>query len=486
MAPPLGSPKEVETWLRSLNSLLPSDVVRALTEEVHKRALDGEAFGELVSSRTMLPGMDDVLRPNHMAMLRRCWKADYGNRMEASNGMRATMSTSTTATSPPEPQRTSQQTRVATVTVPGSEPANLFASKGGGAVDTTPTSVGGAQGSPPRPPALQQGPPDAADEPNESTVTAEPRETQERGRTDGRGRASKQQDRKTTFAPPPRAAATAALRMPSVDPGWLSEPDQSPSPKNRFGSPARRVPEMEGGGFKRPPQVPRLDLSSVKAQTSAEEKRLYSHNWEKPRKSSVSGQPFEAPRGFAYASAEDQQRIAEFYGFRDEGFISTMKGLRTDMVRPRLYVGSMADAAYMPLLESLAVTHVLNCAVEAQHRASPPYESKGIVYYQLPLQDTPEQAKTLTRTRFAALRNATRFVSNALKARREQDNVVLLHCVQGMSRSAVVACAYLMEYEGYGFQRALSEVRSRHPGCLTSQHWQEFLRKFDAELLRGL
>mmetsp|Transcript_13461 Transcript_13461/g.30527 ORF Transcript_13461/g.30527 Transcript_13461/m.30527 type:complete len:482 (-) Transcript_13461:55-1500(-) len=481
MAPPLRGPKEVESWLRSLNSLLPSDVVRALTEEVHKRDLDGAAFGQLVSSRTMLPGMGDVLRPNHMAMLRRCWKADHGNRVEERADPVPMTTTTTTPASevlqrtPQETtpqQSTPQQTRPATVTVPGAEPTNLFASKGAAVADTTPTNNNGSFAPPPRRPAAKPcgAPPKAPDGDEANNGSMVPPE-EERGR-------GRQQEQKVP------ARQMAALRMPSMDPGWETGPEQSPSPQNRFGSPVR-MPQLEGVQ-RRPPQVPRLDLSSVKVGGSAEERRLYSHNWMKPRKPSDAGQPLEAPHGFAYASPEDQQRIAEFYGFRDEGFIATMKGLRTDMIRPRLYVGSMADAAYMPLLESLGVTHVLNCAVEAQHRASPPYESKGIVYYQLPLQDTPEQAKTLTRTRFAALRNATRFVSNALKGRREQDNVVMLHCVQGMSRSAVVGCAFMMEYEGYGFQRALAEVRSRHPGCLTSSHWQEFLRKFDAELLRGL
>ena len=58
-----------------------------------------------------------------------------------------------------------------------------------------------------------------------------------------------------------------------------------------------------------------------------------------------------ARAGFACASAEDQQRIAEFYGYRDEerghvkgsshrllcqGFVATMNSLRTDLIRPRL------------------------------------------------------------------------------------------------------------------------------------------------------
>merc|ERR1712187_476140 len=188
--------------------------------------------------------------------------------------------------------------------------------------------------------------------------------------------------------------------------------------------------------------------------------------------------------GFASASAEDQQRIADFYGYRDEGFIATMHGLRTDMIRPRLYIGTMADAAYQPLLDSIDISHVLNCAVEAQ-KVPPPYESRGIKYLLLPLQDSVDQAQLLMRQRYGALRQATRFLHSALKGNSSQKGSILVHCVQGLSRSAAIICAHLMEYEGLTLDRALTEVKTKHPGCLTSQHWQAFLHKYNAELLRG-
>merc|ERR1719277_2799223 len=123
---------------------------------------------------------------------------------------------------------------------------------------------------------------------------------------------------------------------------------------------------------RRPPQVPRLDLTAIhqSADYRAEiATQIKNHKWmggtrHYPSHPMTSGNA--AIEGFASASAEDQQRIADFYGYRDEGFIATMHGLRTDMVRPRLFIGTMADAAYQPLLDSLGISHVLNCAIEAQ------------------------------------------------------------------------------------------------------------------------
>ena len=115
-----------------------------------------------------------------------------------------------------------------------------------------------------------------------------------------------------------------------------------------------------------------------------------------------------ARAGFACASAEDQQRIAEFYGYRDEerghvkgsshrllcqGFVATMNSLRTDLIRPRLlgpllFVfgerrslevrgqhggrGLLAAAEEVGSrdlgrggVSRLGITHVIKCSVEA-------------------------------------------------------------------------------------------------------------------------
>eukprot|EP00927_Polykrikos_kofoidii_P057768 TRINITY_DN5195_c0_g1_i1.p1 TRINITY_DN5195_c0_g1~~TRINITY_DN5195_c0_g1_i1.p1 ORF type:complete len:604 (+),score=110.84 TRINITY_DN5195_c0_g1_i1:208-1812(+) len=240
---------------------------------------------------------------------------------------------------------------------------------------------------------------------------------------------------------------------------------------------------------KRPSQVPRLNLAFVEGGPGKSDDPLTKHKWGLPTAPAATtyasdrgGGANARPKGFACASGEDQQRIAEFYGYRDEGFIATMQSLQTDMIRPRLYVGNMADAAYLPLLRDLGITHVVNCAIEAQ-KAKPPYETQGIQYHFVPLQDNIGQTEALTRQRFRSIRDATKTINCALKG--SSKGSVLVHCVQGVSRSAALACAYLMEYEGLAMERAIAEVKLKHPGCLTAQHWQAFLYRYKAELLRG-
>eukprot|EP00927_Polykrikos_kofoidii_P057771 TRINITY_DN5195_c0_g3_i1.p1 TRINITY_DN5195_c0_g3~~TRINITY_DN5195_c0_g3_i1.p1 ORF type:complete len:605 (+),score=94.54 TRINITY_DN5195_c0_g3_i1:67-1815(+) len=249
------------------------------------------------------------------------------------------------------------------------------------------------------------------------------------------------------------------------------------------------LPRPLGGSHRRPLQVPRLNLGFIHGGTGQSEDALTKHKWGQPRAPATTTYASErrcgdnaSRKGFAWASSEDQQRIAEFYGYRDEGFIATMQGLQTDMIRPRLYVGNMADATYLPLLEDLGITDIVNCAIEAQ-KGKPPYDTQGIKYHLVPLQDSVGQTETLTKQRFRSIRVATKLINQALKG--SSKGSVLVHCVQGLSRSAALVCAYLMEYEGLAMERAIAEVKSKHPGCLTADHWQTFLYRFKAELLRG-
>lgn len=335
---------------------------------------------------------------------------------------------------------------------------------------------------------------------------------------------------RSQFAPPPRthsASGSFSCHVPigggggkntsghGAIPAWASSPGSCPSAARPdesmpqlYSCADEEEPTSPVGGCsadeelntwrksdlnrtRKPPQVPRLDLTAIhrNAGQRGEPAFLNSHQWRAPAAGQTSKAPAPArdskmPPGFAAATPEDQQRIAEFYGYRDEGFVATMHGLRTDLIRPRLYVGTMADAAYWPLLKALGITHILNCAVEAQ-RSPPPYESHGINYMLVPLYDSLDQAQLLQRQRFRTLRECTKFIQAVLKGSDKRTSI-LVHCVQGLSRSAMVTVAYLMEYEGLELDRALKEVRFKHAGCLQAQHWLSLLHKYDAQVLAGL
>jgi dual specificity phosphatase 12 len=222
----------------------------------------------------------------------------------------------------------------------------------------------------------------------------------------------------------------------------------------------------------------RLDSKILQNPGKRDTSPMRSHDWEQHANSST-----KEPTGFARASRADQQRILNFYGY-DEQFRNVMSNLYPDRIRSRLYIGSMADAAYLPLLDQLRVTHVVNVAVEAQ-QTNPPFESHGISYLLVPLPKKSHQVQAmLSKNRFEALRKATKFIRAALRSNARQ-GACFIHCVEGLSRSAAVVAAYLTEYEGMSVDRATEAVKASHPGSLKPDDFQELLRDFHYHLLRG-
>ena len=92
------------------------------------------------------------------------------------------------------------------------------------------------------------------------------------------------------------------------------------------------------------------------------------------------------------------------------------------MVEPWLWIGSVEDAKNKSALASHSITHILNVAAECG--ASSPFRLRD------------HQDEDITPCYVPAIT----FIEDA----RRGNGVCLLHCRQGVSRSAAVCCAYLM------------------------------------------
>jgi len=178
---------------------------------------------------------------------------------------------------------------------------------------------------------------------------------------------------------------------------------------------------------------------------------------------------------FGRASANDRLAIARWSGY-GETLLELMAELRTDRVMDGLFLGPMADAAYLPFLRHIGATHIVNCAAEVQ---PPPYADAGFFSYCcLPWRDSAEQGRVIQKAGFSELQNATKFIHEA----RSSGGVVLVHCVQGISRSASVVAAYLQEYEGMELEAVVAALRQAHLGALRPFPFQEMLRAFHYHL----
>ncbi|KAI0345406.1 phosphatases II [Trametopsis cervina] len=118
---------------------------------------------------------------------------------------------------------------------------------------------------------------------------------------------------------------------------------------------------------------------------------------------------------------------------------------------PRLFISDLAAAENPAILGHLGITHVVSVMRGSVNLPATPIPISCI---QLPVTDNPfaELAEHLPA--------ATHFISMALQDPRTR---VLVHCVQGISRSASVICAYLIKEYNYTPAQAIQYVKSRRP-----------------------
>lgn len=130
---------------------------------------------------------------------------------------------------------------------------------------------------------------------------------------------------------------------------------------------------------------------------------------------------------------------------------------------PRLYLSDLADAENPALLASLRITHVFsampgfvniptNTLHSHPHSQNPLPGPTPIHRFQIHIEDNPFAELA------AHLPSSTAFISNALL---DPNANVLVHCVQGISRSASVVSAFLMAVYGWTPAQAVAYVKKK-------------------------
>ena len=76
------------------------------------------------------------------------------------------------------------------------------------------------------------------------------------------------------------------------------------------------------------------------------------------------------PATFNEAPREVQENIGQQLNYGST-IIEFMKDLQSDEIIEGLFLGSMADASYIPYRMKHGITHILNVAAEAQPPANP-------------------------------------------------------------------------------------------------------------------
>ncbi|KAH8106907.1 protein-tyrosine phosphatase-like protein [Cristinia sonorae] len=140
-------------------------------------------------------------------------------------------------------------------------------------------------------------------------------------------------------------------------------------------------------------------------------------------------------------------------------------------VVPRLFLADISAAENIATLSSLGITHVVSAM---SGFVSLPVRIPSSHHLQLPLQDNPFAELA------AHLPQATAFISQALSNPHAR---VLVHCVQGISRSSSVVAGYLVA-TGMSPADAVSFVKSKRSHADPNPGFVSQLGEY-AESLRG-
>lgn len=131
-----------------------------------------------------------------------------------------------------------------------------------------------------------------------------------------------------------------------------------------------------------------------------------------------------------------------------------------DQIEDRLFLGNECTARDGTLLTSLGVTHI--CTLNGIRAADP----DGFVCYRASIEDSEFQE--LNDEFWGALK----FVEDAIA----HGGCVFVHCLRGVSRSAALCLAYLMETRGLPFDAALGFLTSKRANVNINAGFQQQIK----------
>lgn len=120
-----------------------------------------------------------------------------------------------------------------------------------------------------------------------------------------------------------------------------------------------------------------------------------------------------------------------------------------DEIEPGLWLGNVTAAADLPTLEKLSIRTVLtidSCPLPAHVTENPSLRVKYIQASDVPREDLIKHFED---------------TNNYIRTSLEEDRNVLVHCYFGVSRSATIVIAYIMEKYKIGFEAALQRVKAK-------------------------
>lgn len=136
------------------------------------------------------------------------------------------------------------------------------------------------------------------------------------------------------------------------------------------------------------------------------------------------------------------------------------------VISDRLLLGNLSAARSTRTLGENRITHIISACTDAIPAESP---ASGLRHYRIPVEDRDYDDLLIW------LPSACQFIDEAMKS----GGVILVHCGQGLSRSATVVAAYLMWSRRINATQALEEVRRARDQIWPNPGFQEQLVLFE-------
>jgi len=151
---------------------------------------------------------------------------------------------------------------------------------------------------------------------------------------------------------------------------------------------------------------------------------------------------------------------------------STYLNWEATEIRKNIFVGALHDAKNDELLDRLSITHILNCCKTASRGLASQVANK-YKYRELQCDDNLQQSLA------GKLEEAFQFIDDAVKS---EGGKVLIHCYAGVSRSAAITIAYMMQAFNLTYQQSYRELKDKRSIVAPNINFVAQLMKYDDEL----
>ncbi|POM81304.1 Dual specificity phosphatase [Phytophthora palmivora] len=137
-----------------------------------------------------------------------------------------------------------------------------------------------------------------------------------------------------------------------------------------------------------------------------------------------------------------------------------------------LFLGNMWHAQSKQVISHLGITHVVNASLDVGNT----FDSDGVKYFNVTIKDRPEA-------------NIGQFFDGAYRfiesAKRTQHGRVLVHCTQGISRSATIVIMYLMRANNWSLVTAVNFAMASRGVVYPNQGFVKSLMVEEFRLYKG-